>query len=318
MQMNLFIFLIIVLVLVLVVFIALNVLYKRTNSYNNYIWQIKHIKEITPGIELVNLGSGYSKFGFSYNHLPLKGFNLGYGPQFFHYTDKFLKQFSRYFSPKCIVIIGLPDLVFANTGKNYIGGNELYYYLLDKKYIDNYSVIKKISTVNFPLLANPFGIRRIVWDTKKDETFDLEINPYDREGAISQAKERVNSWCRDFKLSDTISDNISNELNETFNQTIIQLENMIKFCLDNDFRPVLVVPPVSKEMGDNLSNPFLEKVLISNIRKANTHKVPFFDYSRDDRFQDYQLYVNSDFLNKKGRVLFTNVVLNDLKQIGYL
>lgn len=58
--------------------------------------------------------------------------------------------------------------------------------------------------------------------------------------------------------------------------------------------------------------------MYSNIEKANKSLIPVLDYLKDSEFQDYHLYINSDFLNVNGRELFTKRVVADLKKINYL
>ena len=60
-----------------------------------------------------------------------------------------------------------------------------------------------------------------------------------------------------------------------------------------------------------------ERVLFDNIRKANKQHVPFVNYLRDERFSDYKLYHNNaDFLNARGRKLFTDVLVKDTIKIA--
>lgn len=54
--------------------------------------------------------------------------------------------------------------------------------------------------------------------------------------------------------------------------------------------------------------------MYSNIEKANKSLIPVLDYLKDSEFQDYHLYINSDFLNVNGRELFTKRVVADLKK----
>ena len=91
---------------------------------------------------------------------------------------------------------------------------------------------------------------------------------------------------------------------------------MIQFCIDKGFKPVLVVTPVSKAMNECISDAFIKKVLFDNIKLANKQGVPFFNYLKDERFQDISLYANNaDCLNARGRKLFTKVLLNDTQNL---
>ena len=103
-----------------------------------------------------------------------------------------------------------------------------------------------------------------------------------------------------------------------FRKTQSLLEEMINYSLSNELKPVIVIPPCSKELNDFFSEEFLNEILYSNVEKANKNLIPVLDYLKDPEFQDYYLYVNSDFLNVNGRELFTKRVVADLKKLNYL
>ena len=131
------------------------------------------------------------------------------------------------------------------------------------------------------------------------------------------AKKRCSSWCRQFRLADTLSSEISPDLKQTFVKTRGVLTGMIQYCLDYGYKPILVVAPVSKAMNECLSEEFLQKVLFDNIRLSNKQEVLFLNYLKDQRFQDISLYAdNADFLNVKGRRLFTEILVDDVTKFN--
>ena len=91
---------------------------------------------------------------------------------------------------------------------------------------------------------------------------------------------------------------------------------MISFCQSHGWRPVIVIPPLSDVMKKEFSREFMSAVLYDNVREANTPEIPVLDYLYDERFGDYRLYGNADFLNKDGRRLFTQTVLHDLEKMA--
>ena len=48
------------------------------------------------------------------------------------------------------------------------------------------------------------------------------------------------------------------------------------------------------------------------IKMVDRENIPFLDYSKDALFMDNSLYMNSLFMNLRGRKLFTKRVLKDL------
>jgi hypothetical protein len=306
----------------ILLFLFLNLLYKKSRHY--YLTEGQHCNRIKNGAyDIVNLGSSYSRYGFDYEKAELKGYNLGISGQFFYYTDLMLKQYSPWFNKDCVVVIIIADLVFARVGKG-MYKPERYTAMIDKDLLgDEYSKWKYFSRVVFPLVGNPrllFALLKEYYNIIRKKVRNNMLvakNPYDEEGALKQAKERCESWCEQFSLVDTKSDKIDSQLDNIFQETRKILTDMIQFCLDKGFRPVLVVTPVSHALNSLLSEKFIQRVLFDNIDQANKQNIPLFNYLRDERFQDIKWYLNADMLNLKGRRKFTEVVIEDLKAIDY-
>ena len=53
-------------------------------------------------------------------------------------------------------------------------------------------------------------------------------------------------------------------------------------------------------------------MIFDYINKANDKKVRFLNYWKDERFEDESYYINSFFMNKIGRLKFTEQVLKDI------
>ena len=159
-------------------------------------------------------------------------------------------------------------------------------------------------------------LKDIVGVNVVDDFTTLENNKLSEEKVKEAADMRCESWCRQFGLRNTIDSAISDELTQTFVQTRQVLTDMIQFCLDNQLKPLLVVTPVSAIMNERISDAFMEKVLFSNIKKANVQNIPVLNYLRDNEFEDYRLYHNNaDCLNARGRCLFTKKLLTDTKSV---
>lgn len=268
--------------------------------------------------DYVAFGSSYGLYGISFPK-ECNGFNFCIGGQFFYYTNKMLREYT----PKCLkpggtVYLVIADLVFARLGKG-LYRPERYSFLLTRNSMGkDYSYLDYIR-MRFPFFFNRKALIQIVRTLVRgvDNSYELlEKNKLNYEQTLQQARKRCSSWCRQFGLKDTVSDEIASELEKEFIETRTVLTKMIQFCLDKGFKPVLVVTPVSQAMNECLSDVFIQKVLFGNIHLANTQKVPLLNYLRDGRFQDRSLYANNaDFLNARGRKLFTNMLLNDTRDL---
>lgn len=302
----------------IVFFILLNILYKKTNYYKINILQSNKFKEIPDNLEIVNLGSSYAKYAFDYSKVGIKGFNFGIQPQSLSYDFRILKQFKDKLKKNGVVIITIPNFVFAFLDYPIDEYNYKYYSFLNKENILNYSSLKKYLVKYFPLLLQPRKLKYILKDISK-ENMDRLVFVESKEDAKKEAQKRINGWMSQFKLL-----NINNkeelplDIKKMFIETQNLLEEMINYSLSNELKPVIVIPPCSKELNDFFSDEFLEKILYSNIEKANKNLIPVLNYLKNSEFQDYHLYMGVDLLNIKGRKLFTNKVIADLKKINYL
>ena len=269
-------------------------------------------------LDWVAFGSSYCRYGLESGKsedLSLNGYNFGIAAQFFYYTDKMLREYSA----PCLkkngtVFIIIADLVFAEVGRGLFNPDRYQLLLSKDSLADEYSFWKKMK-LRFPLIINPKKIKEVIRYVLKGRTdlySSLEFNTLNKEQSLAAAKQRCDDWCRQFGLDNTSSAKIPDRLEGVFVKTRDLLSGMIQFCLDNGYKPFLVVTPVSDLMNTQLSDEFIGKVLYDNIAKANTQGVPLLDYLRDKRFQDISLYHNNaDFLNRRGRRLFTKVLLQD-------
>lgn len=298
--------------------IFLNFLYMRTNDYKNRISQLEKFKKVPTNLEVVNLGSSYSRNAFDYRVTNYNGFNFALAPQSLSYDFRILKNYKNNIKKNGVVLIVLPDFVFGFLDYKSNSINDRYYYFLRKENILNHNIFKQKFIRLFPLLFNPRGILRIIKDNKLIN-LEEEKSCSSREEVKKEAESRIKGWIKQFNLINIINkDEIPIEIKEMFKKNQEILGHMIDYCLENNFKPVVVVPPCSKEINDFFSDEYLDEILYKNIRLGNSKNILFLDYLKDKRFQDYRLYINSDMLNKKGREIFTKVVIEDLKKNNYL
>ncbi|MDP0507269.1 MAG: hypothetical protein Q7K47_08655 [Fusobacterium sp. JB019] len=310
-------------ILCTVIMLILNKLYMRTNYYRNSILQVdKFIKGVPKDLEIVNTGSSYARFALDYDYTKLKGFNFGLQPQSLSYDFRILKQYKDNLKEGCKVLIVLPDFVFSFLDYKTEIHNIKYYYFLKENYILNFSKLKRSIYTNLPLLSslNPKIIilktLKIFKDSKKNKEFDFEENKLKKEKVKLAAKNRVCGWKKEFNLPQNLNEEISEELVLTFNKTTKLLQEIIEYCLGNNWKPILVVPPCSSELNELLPKNLIKKVLYDNIEKANKRNIPLLSYLYDEKFQDSSLYIDSDRLNKKGREKFTKKVIEDMEEKG--
>jgi len=295
--------------------LSLNEYYYHVVLSNTQEQQILMGKKKT-NLDWISFGSAYCRYGLQSGN---NGFNFGVASQFFYYTDKLLKEYAEScLKPNGIVFLIIADLVFAEEGKGLYGADRYQLLLSQKSLSDEYSFYKYFK-LRFPLLSSPRKIKQLLYyliKGGKDSYSTTMENKLTKEQAIAAAKQRCKDWCDQFGLKDTVSTDITSDLEKVFVRTRSILTGMIDFCYEHGFTPVLVVTPVSGVMNAQLGEGFIKKVLYDNIRLANKQNAPFLDYLKDERFQDINLYnYNADFLNARGRRMFTKVLLQDAKTL---
>lgn len=311
---------IVIIIVALVGFFILNFLYKRTNHYRNMISNVKKfINGVDKEIELASFGSSYAKFGIIPEQIQeMKAFNFGIQPESINYDFKMIKMYKENLKKGAIILLNIPNLVFTFVDYDSEQSNTKYYYFMKKQYINNYKKYKYLCNIYFPILRNPLLLRYVIKDVRKDDYETRMGTKLDENGVKSEAILRIDGWKKNAKLDNLTESKISDNMKKTFEKTCSILSEMIEYCLKNDFKPVIVVPPVSKILSDMISKEFMKEYLYSNIEKANKRNIPVFDYLYNENMQDYKLYINSDFMNLEGRKILTNEIMQDLKKINYI
>jgi hypothetical protein len=258
------------------------------------------------------LGSNPGKFAFAYENSGLIGANWAVSPQSLSYDFRIIKNYFSYIRDGGVIILTMTPFGFCL--KDYADDklNMKYYLLLDYTLIINYSYRKHIR-IAYPLLSSPIeAIKRLIKDVPADNRLSLTTNPMSPEEIEEDAAKWINGWKQQFSISE-LDAPVSEQNRDCIAYNTNLLAEMISFCLERNLKPVLVLPPTTKALSSKLSESFRESYIYSIIRNANTHQVPFLNYLVDARFSDNELFFNSFFLNVKGRKVFTQTVLSDLK-----
>lgn len=296
-----------------IIFCLINRKFLNTNFYKNDFRQVQKFRDGVPyDLEIVNTGSSYAKYAFDYQSFHIKGFNFALRPQSLNYDFKLLKYYQKHLKKNCKVIIVLPNLVFGFVDYEYDLSNKKYYYFLDKKLIKGYHWVKYFRWVQYPILSSLRNIKYVFSDIAPKTYWNRTSQNVSYEDTKCFVENRVLGWKDQFKLNDMKNELSADHLEDVFTKSRKLVQDMIAFCKDNGFEAILLIPPVSEVLNDEIGEGFLKKVLYKNIEILNTENLPVLDYLHDERFQSYTLYSEGDLLNMEGRKLFTEVVLNDL------
>jgi hypothetical protein len=198
-----------------------------------------------------------------------------------------------------------------------------YYTILHHSSIPEFSNEKKIKIMksrNNPLMEmsfkeiiNLFLQFPIRWlrSTKNKLYQNVKRNLLTKKKLKADALKWINGWKKEFGISDL--HNLLNVVQQNnMDSSASLLQELVIFCQDRGYRPVIIFPPVTKYLNVYFDRQFRELYIDSFLEKACVRGVPYFNYMDDERFSDKNLFFNSFFLNLQGRKLFTKQVLQDL------
>ena len=89
-------------------------------------------------------------------------------------------------------------------------------------------------------------------------------------------------------------------------------DEIIDFCKEREYIPVLITVPMSSELSKRFSEEFHQEMIIDFVDGLTNKDVKFLDYFIDETFQDDDLFNGSMCFNLRGRKRFTNQVVRDL------
>ena len=90
------------------------------------------------------------------------------------------------------------------------------------------------------------------------------------------------------------------------------LKRLIEETQASGIIPILMLPPVSSVLNSKISDEFINEVILKPVANV-APDIPFLNYMRDVRFQDYRYYYNGDFMNQAGREKFMPILWQDIQ-----
>ena len=289
----------------------LNALVRQSYWFNNVAFPDckKFWTQRAFNLDLVNIGSSSAKYAFNYKGLNIKAANWAVAPQSFVGDTEILKNYFSYIkSNGGIVLIPLCPLSALGGSSDYF--HDKYYSILNLSSIPHSSFKKKqevMSVFQHPLNYYPLiELFRVI-----SQIFRKENIIMDEKSIEVDANIRIQSWMKEFSITN-FNDPLSLVNQDAKEDGVKILSDLIQFCLDRNFKPVLIIPPMTKNLSSKLTPQMRDDFIDSFVEKANSQNIIFLSYLDNDDFIDYSLYRNSFFLNEKGARKFTSRVLHDI------
>lgn len=302
---------IISLVFILISFGILNLLYINIVYRKSQETRIKNGGKKKKCYKIVSLGTSFGRYAFDSAIFPIPYFNYCYESQFLNYTELMLKEFSSSFDDGCIVIITLPPCIFCYQGEGKVNNSQYSRMLSARTLGDKFSIKNYIFLNLIPLCQHPWGkIKEIFHSVEEKKGCQLTDN-----NASAFAQTQIDNWKQMFGFPNTDSATSLPSMEPTFAECRQILSSMIDYCINQNYRPILITPPVCYSLSYLLGDAFLDSILFSNIATANQTHIPYLNYLRDARFSSASLYAgNAGFLNERGRHVFTKALIADLEK----
>ena len=309
------IFILVVLVILgICLLLLLNEKIKRTNYYLNQNPCLKKYQNgIEKQLEAVNLGSTYARYAFgNYDGISNKSFNFAINHQSLEMDYNILKNYSSKLKRGSLVFIVVSICTFLYIEKE---GKDIYYDILKKSNNPFYNFRQAIRR-KLPIIFKPKMVKKIVKDDADYVGLYHQGVCIDKIQAQRNMDNLVKIWMELFGISSFSEPliGLDNEKNIKYNMNVV--EEMVEYCRDNQFTPIIVIPPISKKLKDYFSDEVVEKILYDNIEKiVLNNQVQVFDYLQDISFiEEMHLFSDGGYcLSHRGNEKFLNKVFSDIK-----
>lgn len=293
---------------------AINGLYMVMDTSDSH--DVAHYKTMPDEIQICNLGSSHGRHSFEYSNLRgVPTFNFAFTAQSLSYDYRLLTHYQDHLAQGCIVFI--PVSYFSFFGKSeteledFASKNERYYHILPKGLIKNYDVMTYLFTVQFPAVGAGTDAVKVLLGKMNNRQEDISLRTADM---IDVEYDAYSAYQRHF---------VTNKRNEDgslilMKEEVQALRDIIGLCKTIGAIPVLVTTPLLSEYTDQVlkNEPeFLPKFYEIVDQVVSETGAAYYDYAFDSRFQNaYSLFMNADHLNKTGAMLFTDIILEDIRE----
>lgn len=338
----------IVLIFALMLSFGVDVLYRR--SYHLPYELPKNIlpyPEIADKYTLVKLGNSHADDGITFEYYNSKALSLSSVAQSFEFDLAQLKMYERQIETNAVILINISPISFIQKKPDARDAFQYNYYdgrlsplfiprLILGDYLqsqivpfvrtgylwrDKYNkqveqtIQNNISTPakeTPPPEILPFPVPTT--DPRKELIRELNLNielPFESEDKLIQSVDFMSHKWYD-------SGDFSGEYLTTNSH---DLERLIAYCLQNNWRPVLISVPISQALLDGLHgrDDFKRKYVYEPLAQTNTQGAPYFDFSQNEQFiQNGYFFGNSDHLSGDGSIVFSYMLLHALIENGYL
>ena len=189
-------------------------------------------------LEMINLGTGMGYYDFCYRNLTLNTFNFSLPQQNLYFDYQLLKRYSYLLNKECVVCVVLPYCIFcADRLEEAMSRYERYYSLLPRKDVEPYCSVPYDSRWNLNSNSLPEG----------DDSLKTILESSEME---QQSQETLKLWKRQLDIISFTSGEVTSHTRKEIKRSQGWLINILEYCKNMQFIPVVVVPPMSQTLLD--------------------------------------------------------------------
>lgn len=281
---------------------------------------MKVITKVPNNLRLAVFGSTYAMYALNtFTDLRLNAFNFAMDAQSIEIDNLLLHKYASHISDGATVIFGFAACVTFYRYRMTTDKSK-YYRIFKPKELPDYSFLNNIKRViSLTNIKNRLKVA-LLGNPNTDYCIAPEEGCASREKRDYYLKSLVNGWIDLFGLQDLKEKDVSakNQANMDFNTEL--LVSMVEFCLQHNWKPVLVITPFSHLLNEYFGKDFLDNSIRSMLGKvAAMYNIPYLDYQNTPEFQlDYSAYSDGGFrMSRYGSRKFTKLLLGDLNKLGH-
>lgn len=293
--------------------------YYNSEEYKKYFHFANKMKRVSQCLHIVNLGTTGAYYAFDYSKLKVPAMNMAIYTQPFSYDLKILKKYKKRISEGAIILITLeyPIFLFPEIPGERKEVHNQFCKILGPETKKIKDIVKCYFFQAFPFLIRKYysSIFYMI-NLEKLNSKKNHFTVRDRKILIYQ---KIKGWCEasGIEQKDWNNGRISENIKKNMINSQCYLNNLLDFCMDSNWRPVLVALPYSEDMNNMLNEDLLDRIFYQNLNVYKARGIPFLDYSSNHKLKSGDLYMDMEYLNETGKKLFTNLVIEDLKAMQF-
>jgi len=296
---------------------------KLNNIFIDFPGRINSYKNFKRNYDLACIGGTQGLYAIDLNNQnEISGLNWCLENQSFEYNLLMLKNFFSILKKDGKILLFLTPFDSAIKERG-VKRNYKYQIFLDKFLF----TVNKNKTTYF----RDWLITNTLLRKKKDNLFLMSINyypvlyPFTVIKLLLEVKKRKVNFKKTVALNNNeIEKEANRHVNEfiKYNSNITTEKNRLllmqinKFIEARDLKLIIVIPPVSLILHNILAIKELSSEITIFINSAGISDDNVLNYMKNDKLTDNRLFFNSYCLNTYGRKQFSDIMINDIKQIS--